>query len=166
MTTPQPESHQERIEADALSTSKPAPQPPHPSQPSPLNILLVDDMEDNRLLITVLLKALPYRLDVAEQGAAGVEKFQSGHYDLVLMDIHMPVMDGYEAVRRIRQWESEHKRDATPIIALTGNSLEEDVEKAKAAGFTAHLAKPLKKPTLLETIQRYALSSTHKECAA
>lgn len=149
MTTPHPENQQN-----------------HPSQPPPLNILLVDDMEDNRWLITVLLKALPYRLDVAEQGAAGVEKFQSGHYDLVLMDIHMPVMDGYEAVRLIRQWEGEHKRGATPIIALTGNSLEEDIEKAKAAGFTAHLAKPLKKPTLLETIQRYALSPTDKERAA
>ena len=151
---PHPENEQAQVKA--LS----------PSQPSPLNILLVEDMEDNRVLITVLLKALPYRLELAENGAVGVEKFQSGRYDLVLMDIHMPIMDGYEAIRIIRQWEEDQKRGAAPIIALTGNNLEEDIEKAQAAGFTAHVTKPLKKQTLLETIRRYAISSSGKECAA
>lgn len=131
-----------------------------------MNILLVEDMEDNRFLISVFLKALPYRLDLAEHGAAGVEKFQSGHYDLVLMDIQMPVMDGYEAVRLIRQWEETQQRGTTPIIALTGNTREEDVEKTRAAGFTAHMTKPLKKNTLLETIQRYAVNASGQELAS
>lgn len=131
-----------------------------------VNILLVEDMEDNRFLISVFLKALPYRLDLAEHGAAGVEKFQSGQYDLVLMDIQMPVMDGYEAVRLIRQWEKTQQRDTTPIIALTGNTREEDIEKAQASGFTAHVTKPLKKHTLLETIQRYAVNSSRQELAS
>lgn len=131
-----------------------------------VNILLVEDMEDNRFLISVFLKALPYRLDLAEHGAAGVEKFQSGQYDLVLMDIQMPVMDGYEAVRLIRQWEETQQRGTTPIIALTGNTREEDVEKTRAAGFTAHMTKPLKKNTLLETIQRYAVNSSGQELAS
>lgn len=150
--------HQENEQAQVKALS--------PSQPSPLNILLVEDMEDNRVLITVFLKALPYRLDLAENGAVAVDKFQSGIYDLVLMDIHMPIMDGYEAVHAIRLWEEDQKRGATPIIALTGNNLEADIEKAQAAGFTAHVTKPLKKQTLLETIRRYAVTSLSKECAA
>ena len=151
-----PHSKNEQARVEALN----------PSHPSPLNILLVEDMEDNRVLITLLLKALPYRLDLAENGAAGVEKFRSRQYDLLLMDIHMPVMDGYEAIRIMRLWEEEQKRGATPIIALTGNTLEEDIKKAQAAGFTAHLTKPLKKQTLLEAIRRYAIRSSDKECAA
>lgn len=151
-----PHSENEQARVEALS----------PSQPSPLNILLVEDMEDNRVLVTLLLKALPYRLDLAENGAVGVEKFRSRQYDLLLMDIHMPVMDGYEAIRIMRLWEEEQKRGATPIIALTGNTLEEDIKKAQATGFTAHLTKPLKKQTLLEAIRRYAVPSSDKECAA
>ncbi len=131
-----------------------------------MNILLVEDMEDNRFLISVFLKALPYRLDLAEHGAAGVEKFQSGQYDLVLMDIQMPVMDGYEAIRLMRRWEKEQQRSETPILALTGNTHEDDIGKAQAAGFTAHVTKPLKKTTLLEAIQRYAAPLSRKESAA
>jgi len=131
-----------------------------------VNILFVEDMEDNRILVTVLLKALPYRIELAEQGAVGVEKFQAGRYDLVFMDIQMPIMDGYEAVRLIRRWEKEQQRDATPVIALTGHTDAADIEKAQAAGFTAHLTKPLKKAALLEAIQRYAVSSPDKESAA
>ena len=157
-----PTDHAERT---TRPTPKPAPAQPPLSQPFPLNILLVEDMEDNRVLVTVLLKALPYRLDLAEQGAAGVEKFQSGQYDLVLMDIQMPIMDGYEAVRIMRVWEQEQQRGQTPIIALTGNTLEEDIGKAKTSGFTAYVTKPLKKNTLLEAIQRYTVTSSGKESA-
>jgi CheY-like chemotaxis protein len=96
----------------------------------------------------------------------GVEKFQAGQYDLVFMDIQMPVMDGYEAIRLIRRWEKEQQRHATPVIALTGHTDAADIEKAQAAGFTAHLTKPLKKAALLEAIQRYAVSSSDKESAA
>lgn len=131
-----------------------------------MNILLVEDMEDNRVLVTLLLKALPYRIELAEQGAVGVEKFQAGQYDLVFMDIQMPVMDGYEAIRLIRRWEKEQQRHATPVIALTGHTDAADIEKAQAAGFTTHLTKPLKKAALLEAIQRYAVSSSDKESAA
>ncbi|MGC3974011.1 MAG: response regulator [Nitrospira sp.] len=160
---PVPTNH---VMPSARPTLQPAPDQPKPSQPSPLTILLVEDMEDNRVLVSVLLKALPYRLELAEQGAAGVEKFQSGRYDLVLMDIQMPVMDGYEAIRLMRRWEKQQQRCETPILALTGNTHEDDIEKAQAAGFTAHVTKPLKKTTLLEAIQRYATPSSGKESAA
>lgn len=94
-----------------------------------------------------------------------MEKFQSGAYDLVLMDIQMPIMDGYQATSTIRTWEREHGRDATPIIALTANAFKEDIEKSQAAGFTSHLTKPIKKQTLLEAIRRYAVITPRKEAA-
>lgn len=126
-------------------------------------ILLVDDVEDNRLLITLFLKGSTYRLDTAENGAVAVGKFQSGNYNLVLMDIQMPIMDGYEATRTIRAWEDKEGRDATPIIALTASALEDDIEKARAAGVTAHLTKPIKKQTLLDVVRHYAMPSPRKE---
>lgn len=155
-----------QAEPAARPPLKPAPDHSQPSRPSPLNILLVEDMEDNRVLVSVFLKALPYKLDLAEHGAAGVEKFQSGQYDLVFMDIQMPIMDGYEAIRVMRLWEQEQQRGKTPIIALTGNTHAEDIGKARAAGFTAHVTKPLKKTTLLEAIQRYAITASGEESAS
>lgn len=147
----------------AAQTSEPV----HPEPPvlAPLAILLVEDLEDNRDLITLFLNTTPYQLDLAENGAVAVEKFQSGAYDLVLMDIQMPIMDGYQATSTIRTWEREHGRDATPIIALTANAFKEDIEKSQAAGFTSHLTKPIKKQTLLEAIRRYAVITPRKEAA-
>ena len=118
-----------------------------------LNILLVDDSEDNRLLITSFLKKYPYRVQIAHNGREGVDLFQSGVYDLVLMDIQMPVMDGYEATRTIRAWEDGHGRRPTPIIALTAHALKEDEQKSLDAGCTAHLTKPVRKAELIERIK-------------
>lgn len=73
-------------------------------------------------------------------------------YDLVLMDMQMPVTDGYTATRRIRSWEREQNRDATPIMALTASALEEDVCNTLEAGCTTHLNKPVKKSALIELI--------------
>ncbi len=161
---PRPQQADHALPA-ALPTHQPVSDQPKPSQPSLLSILLVEDMEDNQVLITLLLKTSPYRVDVADNGAVGVGKFQSGRYDLVLMDIQMPVMDGYEAVRTMRAWEAEQGRDAAPIIALTASAFKEDIEKAQAAGFTAHLAKPITKQSLLETIRHYATTTSGKEAA-
>ncbi|MCS6289488.1 MAG: response regulator [Nitrospira sp.] len=156
-----PFSDKEPQPVDALKTPaaarKPVPNHFEASTPTLVAILLVDDMEDNRLLITLFLKGTTYRLDTAENGAIAVDKFQSGTYDLVLMDIQMPVMDGYQATLTIRAWEREQGRFPTPIIALTASALTEDVEKCQAAGFTSHLTKPIKKTTLLEAIPRYAV---------
>jgi len=89
---------------------------------------------------------------MAENGAVAVEKFKAGRYDLVLMDMQMPVMDGYTATRIIRDWEAEQGRHRTPIIALTAHALVEDVEKSLAAGCDTHLNKPIKRAKLMETI--------------
>jgi two-component system, sensor histidine kinase and response regulator len=143
----------------------PMPVPPDPSGQPPLAILLIEDLEDNRDLIELFLKGLPYQLDMAENGAIGVEKFRSGAYGLVLMDIQMPVMDGYQATTAIRAWERKQGQAATPIIALSANAFKDDIDKSLAAGCDAHLTKPIKKQVLLESICRYARVTSREEAA-
>jgi two-component system, sensor histidine kinase and response regulator len=138
----------------------PAPKPSTDAPRRPLRILLADDSCDNRTLIKAYLKSLPYTLDEAENGEVAGEKFTKHDYDLVLMDMQMPVLDGYEATRRIRLWEQEHSRPATPILALTASALSEDVRNTLEAGCTAHLSKPVKKSRLLEVINDLLGSQT------
>ncbi len=121
----------------------------------PLKILLVEDNRDNRNLILAYLKKSPHGIDIAENGQIAVEKFTSGNYDLVFMDIEMPVMDGYTATKKIREWEKEQRIEPTPIIALTAHALKEHEDKSKETGCNGHVTKPIKKAKLLETIKQY-----------
>ena len=121
----------------------------------PLRILLVEDYKHNQLIVQQYLKQTPYALDIAENGAVAVEKYQSDRYDLVLMDLQMPIMDGYAATRAIRAFERAKGRAETPIIALTAYALKETPEKSFQAGCTAYLNKPVKKAQLLELIAQY-----------
>ena len=120
-----------------------------------LNVLLVEDSPDNQLLIQSYLKHTDYALEIAEHGAIALEKFRQGHYDVVLMDIQMPVMDGYAATRAIRAWEQEQNLPPTQIIALTALALKEEGTRILEAGCNTHLTKPVKKTTLLEILQAY-----------
>ncbi|HEY9158919.1 response regulator [Candidatus Binatus sp.] len=120
----------------------------------PLRILLADDSRDNRLLVHAYVKKTPYIIDDAEDGAAAVEKFRIGSYDLVLMDIEMPVMDGYSATRAIRAIERDTGRRRVPILALTASVLAEALEKTIDAGCDAHVVKPVKKATLLAAVHK------------
>lgn len=128
----------------------------------PFRILLVEDIRDNQLLIRAFLKPLPYLLDIAENGALGMEKFIAGTYDLVLMDMQMPVMDGFTACRLIRQWEKAAGRTSTPIIAFTANATQDETEKSLAAGCTSLLTKPIRKAEFLAVIARYAAKEAMK----
>jgi PAS domain S-box-containing protein len=119
----------------------------------PLQILMADDSFDNRALIRAYLKKTPYRLEDAENGQQAIDKFIAGKFDLVLMDIQMPIVDGYEATTMIRSWELANHRHRTPIVALTASALEEAVHRTKAAGCDAHVTKPVKKSTLLDAIR-------------
>jgi len=85
-----------------------------------------------------------------------VERFKEGHYDVILMDMNMPVMDGYEATRAIRAWEQQNDMPKTQIIALTALVLKEEGEKILEAGCNAHMTKPIKRQTLLEVLQACA----------
>ncbi|HEX2056158.1 MAG TPA: PAS domain S-box protein [Nitrospiraceae bacterium] len=126
-----------------------------PDEVAPLRILLVEDFADNRRMIELYLKKTPHRLDMAVNGQAAVEMFTRAPYDLVLMDVQMPVMDGYAATRLIRKWEGERQRPPVPIVALTANALKGEVQKSLAAGCTAHLVKPIRKAQLLQAITQY-----------
>lgn len=130
--------------------------PSEQTTPAPYRILLVEDLEDNRDVVALFLKEAPYQLDMAENGAVALQKFQTGRYDLVLMDMQMPVMDGLEATAAIRAWERAQQRRPTPIVALTANAFKEEADKCMAAGCTAHLTKPIKKKTLLAAIAQCA----------
>jgi len=126
----------------------------------PLNILLAEDTGDNILLIRSYLKNTPYKLSIAEDGSIAADKFKEGGYHLVLMDMQMPVMDGYTATWEIRRWEKKHGLKPTPIIALTAHALKGDREKSIEAGCTDHLTKPVKKKILLQAIQEHTRNIT------
>jgi len=123
----------------------------HPS----LRILLAEDSPDNQTLILAYLKPVAHSIEIAENGSIAVEKYKTQRFDLVLMDVQMPVMDGYAATRAMREWETTQGRPPTPIIALTAHARQEDAENSRVAGCTAHLTKPIKKATLLSTLLEY-----------
>ena len=147
----EPAAEETRIPATTAST------PIAPSQRA-LHILLAEDNEDNRTLTRMYLKDTPHEMEIAENGQLAVDMFTSdGTFDLVFMDIQMPVMDGYAATVAIRSWEAAQGRERTPIVALTAHALKEDLQKSLAAGCDAHLTKPLKKKIFLEAISRYGI---------
>ena len=121
-----------------------------------IKILVVEDGKENRMLIRAYLKKSPHSLDMAENGQEGLEKFKSTRFDIVLMDMRMPVMDGYTATREIRRWEQEQGQTATPIIALTAHALKADRQKCLDAGCSDYLSKPVKKADLLKKIEEHS----------
>ncbi len=129
---------------------------PSPDTVGPLHILLVDDHKENREIVRILLEKFPYTFDEAENGTMAVEMFKSGHYDLVLMDVLMPEMDGLAATATIRSWEKQVNARPTPVIALTGYASQEDAEKCIRAGCTSRLTKPCRPENLKKAITTYA----------
>ncbi|MEG3640540.1 response regulator [Magnetococcus sp. PR-3] len=123
-----------------------------PPQQRPLSILVADDAEDNRKLVSAFLAKSDHRLELCHDGAQAVDKFKTGHYDMVLMDLLMPVLDGYGAMRKIREWEKQNNRLRTPIIALTALSVRRDLDKAMECGSDFYLTKPFRKQQLLDAI--------------
>ena len=115
-------------------------------------ILVVEDTEDNRQIIRDLLSSVGYELIEATDGAEGVALAQSRHPDLILMDIQLPQMDGYEATRRIRAVPELAK---VPIIAVTSYALSGDEAKTRAAGCDGYIAKPFSPRQLLAKIREF-----------
>ena len=91
---------------------------------------------------------------MADNGKTGLEKFKSTEYDIVLMDMRMPIMDGYTAAKEIRQWEEAQGKPAVFIVALTAHAMKGDRQKCLDAGCSDYLAKPLKKIDLLKMIEK------------
>lgn len=99
---------------------------------------------------------MPYIIDEAENGKIAVDMYRENTYNLILMDVQMPIMDGHEATRTIRVLEAEGGRPVTPIIALTAHAIKEEIDKCMDAGCDTHVGKPIKKSTLIGVIEDYA----------
>ncbi len=123
-------------------------------------ILLVDDSLESHTLMRFYFRNTPYDLEIASDGEQAVAAFQTGRFDLVLIDLHMPGMDGFTATRTMRAWESSHKRTPTPIVAMTANTFTETQEQSLAVGCTEFLPKPITKAQLFSTLRRYRISSS------
>ncbi|RMF66179.1 MAG: response regulator [Calditrichaeota bacterium] len=118
-------------------------------------VLVVDDMQDNLLLAKKMLTRVGCKVDTAADGAQALEAVRKEPYDMILMDIQMPVMDGFEATQAIRLEEASQGRERTPIIALTAHAVEGYREKCLENDMDDYLTKPLKKKTLLEMIEKW-----------
>jgi CheY-like chemotaxis protein len=118
--------------------------------------LLVDDVPINRLIARDLLEATGIMIEEAEDGLVALNLFKEspvGTYDIIYMDIQMPVMDGFQAASAIRALDREDAK-TVPIVALTANAFKEDIENSLKHGINAHLAKPMEADTVLETTFR------------
>ncbi|BBF80054.1 response regulator [Asticcacaulis excentricus] len=120
----------------------------------PIRILVVEDNPANALVASLFLEQMGYAHDRAENGREAIEAYQAGRYGLILMDLQMPEMDGYEATRRIRALERETGRAAVPIVALTAHALSGDREACLLAGMDAYLSKPFRPDELQACLER------------
>ena len=119
-------------------------------------VLLVEDIELNQEIAVELLSVTGVQVEVADNGVQAVEKFErspEGYFDLIFMDIHMPLMDGYEATRRIRGMKRADSADIW-IVAMTADAFVEDVRQAKEAGMNEHISKPVEPDRLQEILYR------------
>lgn len=113
-------------------------------------ILIAEDNHTNQLVLLGLLEDYVKEIDIANNGQEAVDMFEKGKYELIIMDLQMPVMDGYEATRLIRNIDRD-----IPIIALTANTMKEEIQKTKAVGINEHLVKPLNMEKLFTTLSKY-----------
>ena len=133
--------------------------------PERLRILLADDHPANRLVVQVMLEAMPVDLVSVENGVEALEAFKQGGFDLVLMDMQMPVMDGLTATSGIREHERLTGAARTPVLMLTANAMSEHVEAGRAAGSDGHLTKPLTVAALTQAIQAAVIVETDQVSA-
>jgi len=116
-----------------------------------LPILLVEDYEANILVATMILENFGYHYEIARNGQEAVERFSPGKYSIILMDVEMPVTDGYDTTRHIREFEKAKNSVPVPIIALTAHAIMGDRERCITAGMDDYIAKPFT-PDQLQTI--------------
>ena len=127
-----------------------------------LRILIVDDLPENQILVAKLLEEKGHSIVAASNGKEAIRLFEAAPYDLVLMDLQMPEMDGFEATARIRT--IERPRGAhTPIIGVTAYAMKGDRERCLRVGMDDYVSKPLDREELFEAIQRASASVPHHE---
>jgi PAS domain S-box-containing protein len=120
---------------------------------TPARLLIAEDSEANRLVISAFLRGCPYDIDFAFDGQETLEKATTRSYDLIVMDVEMPIMDGYTVAKYIRAWEIENRNSPIPIIALTANALAGEEARSKEAGCDRYLSKPVNRKHLISDIE-------------
>ena len=134
----------------------------HKTQPIPddFRILVAEDNSISTKVIRGMLNKLGLKPDTASDGEQALAAIKAQHYDLVLMDCEMPVLDGFQATAQLRAWEARENRPHTPVVALTAHILSEHRERAREAGMDGHMAKPVEMSQLRELIERWASIKT------
>lgn len=120
-------------------------------------ILIVEDNEDNRIVYSTMLRHFGFAVDEAENGAEGILKARAGLPDLILMDIAIPLVDGWEAVQRLKK---DPATAGIPIVALTAHAMPADRERAIQVGCDGYLAKPCEPRAVVEEVRRILESKT------
>ncbi len=125
-----------------------------------IRILAADDSSDNRFLLSAFLKGFLCELTIKEDGQEALDAFKINQYDIVLMDMQMPVLDGFAATRLIREWENENNLPNVPILALTAYALPEEIKHCTDAGCDGHISKPVRKKKLIDAINDFTKNVT------
>jgi CheY-like chemotaxis protein len=128
--------------------------------PAGQTLLLVEDNEDNRIIYSTVLRHLGYSVLEAQDGVQAVALARSEHPDLILMDISIPMMDGWEATRVLRR---DPATSSIPIVALTAHAMDDDRERAAEIGFTSYLAKPVEPRAVVAEVRRWLGSGPGKD---
>lgn len=118
-------------------------------------ILVAEDNANNQLLMEIILNDLGLDVTIVENGKVAFEKYKENLYDLIFMDINMPIMDGIETLKEIKKYEKEHQKIHTPIIALTANAIQTDKEKYIEDGMDGYLSKPIVNAELIKLLDLY-----------
>ena len=129
--------------------------------PRPMHCLMAEDNPTNAQVLKRMLKALKISVRHVENGQQAVNIYMREHFDFVVMDIEMPILDGEEATRQIRQFEADEQRERTPIFGLTANAMDEQRDRYLRAGMDLHLVKPIRLWELAEAIKRW--TGYHRE---
>jgi CheY-like chemotaxis protein len=144
----------QRVLGSAAGAAEPAPASEAVTPGAPMRVLIAEDHRTNQRVAEFMLKRLGCEVAIVENGADAVERCSREHFDLILMDCQMPVMDGFDATRRIRELGGTVSR--TPIVALTANAMDGERERCIAAGMDDYLAKPIKLQSLQEKLNAWA----------
>lgn len=131
-----------------------------------LRILYADDHAVNRQVVSLILEPLGAVMILAQDGAEAFALAKASAFDLILMDVQMPGMDGLTATRLIRQHEIDNGLDRTPIVSLTANAMDDDVRRSLAAGSDLHLSKPIRPAALIEAVEALLAQSRSEAASA
>jgi CheY-like chemotaxis protein len=127
-----------------------------------LSLLLAEDDLISRRLIRILIEKLGHKVNVVDNGEKAFEAFKKNHYDIILMDIQMPVMDGLECTRKIREYEKEKNLSKVTVIAVTAHAMKGDKEKCLNAGIDDYITKPIEEKVLLNKINKHRINTSNE----